>query len=86
MQHKSRAQRRMSGEWQLFLHGKNAHAHAANFFRRGVPGKNEGGFGEIHLPRQGLHLFCAETAAIKKYGERVAGESAVGEHIDLHHL
>src|SRR5208282_2057380 len=38
-QNESRAERRMSGEGQFFLHGEDAHADSAILFRSGVPGK-----------------------------------------------
>jgi hypothetical protein len=32
-----------------------------------------------------LHLFGTKAAAVEKNRKRVAGEGAVGKHIDLHH-
>ena len=84
-QNESGAQRRMSGEGQFFLDSEDAHADAAALFRRGVSGKNESSFGEIHLTRQCLHGFRAESTAIEKNCQRVAVEGAVGKDIDLHH-
>ena len=55
------------------------------FFRRRVAGKDEGGLREIHFARQGLHLLGAQAAAVEKNRQRVSGEGAVGENIDLHH-
>ena len=75
----------MSGEGQFFLHGEDAHTNSTSLFRSGVPGKNKGSFGEIGFPGQRLHLFGAEAAAVEKHRKRVAGEGAVGKHIDLHH-
>jgi hypothetical protein len=66
-QNESRAQRGMSGEGQFFLYGEDAHTHAAGVGRCGIPGQNEGSFGEIHLQRQSLHLLGAEAAAVEKY-------------------
>ena len=84
-QNKSSAKRRMSGEGQFFLDSEDAHPDSATLFRRGVSGKNKSSFGEIHLTRQCLHGFRAESTAVQKNCQRVAGEGAVGEHIDLHH-
>ena len=83
-QNESRAQGRMSGEGQFFLHGENANADAAILFVTRLPGKNEGRFGEIHFARQGLHLFGAKAAAVEENGERITSEGAVGKHVDLH--
>src|ERR1700674_822692 len=76
----------MSSKRQFFLHGEDAHANSAILFLSGVPGKDERSFGEIGFPRQRLHLFGAEAATVEKNGQRVAGEGAVGKHIDLHHV
>ena len=84
-QNKRGAERWMSGKGQFFLHGEDAHADPADSFDSNVPGKNEGSFGKIGLARQGLHLFGAETTSIEEDRQRVAGEGAVGKHIDLHH-
>src|SRR6267378_2441407 len=75
----------MSREGQFFLHGEDAHANSASLFRNGVPGKNKGSFGEIHFPRQRLHLLGTETASVEKNRQRVASEGPVGKYIDLHH-
>jgi hypothetical protein len=44
------------------------------------PGKNESSFGEIHFPRQGLHLLGTQAASVKKNRQRVAGEGAIGKN------
>ncbi len=75
----------MSGEGQFFLHGENAHADSAGLFCGGLPRKNESSLGKIHLAGERLHLLGAKTASVEKNRQRVAGEGAVGEHIDLHH-
>jgi hypothetical protein len=84
-QNESGSEGRMSGKRQFFPHGKDANADPAALFCGGITGKNKSSFGEIHLARQGLHLLGAKAAAVKKNGERVAGERAIGKYIDLHH-
>ena len=84
-ENKSGAERWMSGKGQFFLDGEDAHAHSPGLFGSGVPRKNEGSFGKIHFARQRLHGFGAEAASIEEHRQRVAGEGAVGKHIDLHH-
>src|SRR5260370_33107169 len=75
----------MAGEGQFFLPGGGARTGCGVLFRGGVARKNEGSFGEIGHARQGLHLLGAGGAAIEDDRQSVAGEGAVGKHIDLHH-
>ena len=85
VQHESCAQRGMSSEGQFFLHGEDARANSAGAFRGGVPRKDESSFGEISFARQCLHPLGAKAAAVREHRQRIAGESAVSKHIDLHH-
>src|SRR6266481_3225864 len=78
-----RAQRGMSGEGQLFIHGEDAHAHAALALRGRIARKDERGFGEIHLAGQRLHLLIAESGGIGEHGKLVALERRRGKNIEL---
>jgi len=73
----------MSGEWELLLGSEDPDADAMLFLNLGFAGKNEGGFGEVGLAGEGLHLVCGKAACISEDGELIAFERALGEDVDL---
>ena len=73
----------MSGEGQFFRGGEDAHAHAPLALGSFVAWDDEGGFREVHLPCQRLHLCIVQAAGIGKDGELVALKRDGGKHIEL---
>src|ERR1051325_3516504 len=70
----------MAGEFQLACRGKDTQtSHFSFVFRR----QHKHGFREIHLARDALHLFVAETWGFGKHCERIAGKRLVGKHVEL---
>src|SRR5581483_4539575 len=79
-----RAQGGMPGERQLFLHREDAHAHALARLRPAIAGQDKGGFGQVHLARELLHLAVGEPAPVGEYRQRVSLQLARGENVELH--
>jgi hypothetical protein len=44
--------------------------------------QDEGGFGQVELGRDRLHLLSRQVFGIGKNSKRIAAELPVGEHID----
>jgi hypothetical protein len=74
----------MAGKWQFLLHGEDADTNAALFFCRRFSGEDESRFRKIGFARQGLHLFGRQAPSVGNDSQSVAGQSAVGEYIDLY--
>src|SRR5207302_384205 len=75
----------MTGEGQFFLHGEDADTNSVLAFGGSVAGQDESRLGEVHLPGQRLHLRIGQSAAVRKYRQRVALERTRSEHIPLRH-
>ena len=73
----------MAGEFELFLHGEDADLDAALALDLRLAREDEGGLAEVGLAGEGLHLLGGEAAGVGEDGERVAGESALGEDVYL---
>jgi hypothetical protein len=70
---------RMAGERQLALRREYPHARAVDR----VPWlKNEYGLGQVELGRDGLHSSIAEPFGVEDYGEGIACQRRLGEHIE----
>jgi len=82
-QNEGRAECRVTGEGQFFLHGEDADADAARLFRGGISGEDESCFREVGFARDRLHLSGREAASVEDDGQGIAGEGAVGKNIDL---
>jgi hypothetical protein len=52
-------------------------------FDLGLARDDERCLAEVGLASERLHLVGRETAGIREDGERIAGESAFGEDVDL---
>jgi hypothetical protein len=78
-QHEAGADIGVAGEGQLVGRGENAHPR-----RIGRIGgrQHEGGFAEVELPRQRLHVGVRQAARVGEDGQRIAAEAGVGEHVD----
>jgi hypothetical protein len=49
---------------------------------RGIVGlEDEHGLRDVELAGDPLHLFVAQPLGIQEYGERIAAEDLVGEHV-----
>ncbi len=79
-EHPARADGRMAGERHLPRGREDAHARGAVRPRRR---QEEGRLGQVHLPRDRLHLRVAESRRVEHDGQRIAAEHAVGEDVDL---
>ena len=77
------AQGGMSGEWKFLFHREDSDADAAFTLGRGVAGKNERGFGQIHLLGDGLHFGIRESTGIGEYSQRVAFERIGSKYVPL---
>src|SRR5579862_9460858 len=77
------AQRGVSGEGHLFGSKEDADLHSVLAFDLWRAREDEGGFAEIRLAREGLHLVSGETACIAEDGESIAFERVLGEDINL---
>ena len=73
----------MAGEGNFFGGEEDADLHAAFAFDFGGARKDEGGFAEVGLAGDGLHLFGGEAAGVAEDGEGVAFKRSFGEDIDL---
>ena len=47
----------------------------------GLCGKNKGGFREIELARNLLHLLCGEPNRLRQHGQLISTEARLGEYI-----
>jgi len=72
----------MAGEGELFPGGEDADLNAAVTFDPGGAGEDEGGFGEVGLAGDALHVFGGEASGVGKDCEGVAFEGSFGEDID----
>ena len=43
---------------------------------------HEDGFRQVELARDGLHLGVGEAIGIQHDGQRIAGETAIGENVE----
>ena len=74
-----RSDRRVAGEWQFALRGKNPHARAVD----GVPRlEDEHGLGQVKLGGDRLHARVVEPFGVENHGERIASQRRLGEHIE----
>jgi len=69
----------VAGERHLGLWGEDADAGVV---LRVIRGQDEGGFRQVEVGGNGLHVGVAEAAGIGQHGERIATEAALGEHVD----
>lgn len=49
-----------------------------------VGGNQEHGLGQVELARRALHQVGLEATGIGEYGDRVALQGHIGEHVDDH--
>jgi hypothetical protein len=84
-QNESRAQRRMSGEGQFFLHGEDAHADSAILFRRASPGRMKVVSERFISRAKACICSLLRPRPSRKTASELPAEGAVGKHIDLHH-
>src|ERR1700677_348986 len=77
------AERGMAGKGNLFGSEEDANVNTAFAFKLRCTRKNEGGFAEVGLASEGLHLRGGEAARIWKNGERIAFEGTLGEDVYL---
>ena len=74
-----RSDRRMAGEGQFALRGKNPHPRAID----GVPRlEDEDGLGQVKLGGDRLHARVVEPFGVEDHGERIASQRRLGEHIE----
>src|SRR5262249_34357499 len=76
-----RAEGRVPGKGQLFVHGKDAHTHATLAFDSRIAAEDESGFRQIHLAGDGLHLQVGQSLRVSEDGELVAFEWGGGKDI-----
>jgi hypothetical protein len=76
-QQPGRPDARVPGERDLGVRGEDAHV-----VRRLGPQGREGRLGQVELTRQGLQLARRQPTGTVDHGERVAGVSTIGEHVD----
>ena len=69
----------MAGHRQLFTGREDAHTHVA----AALGGIDEGGFGEVHLLGDDLHLLRREVARLGEDSQLVTFEEAVGEDVEV---
>src|SRR5271170_1345615 len=77
------AQSGMASEWNLFGREEDADPDAAFAFDLRSAREDEGGFTEVGLARQGLHLVGGEAASVGEDSECVAFKRALGEDVHL---
>jgi len=68
------------GHRQFAARREDAHAHIGV---RRTRRQHEGGLGERHLQRDGLHLGFIDCAGIREHRKLVAAQRAVGEHVQV---
>ncbi len=66
---------------QLFLRGKDAHAHALRPLHRLCPALDERGLGKVELARNGLHPLGRQAARVHHHRQRIARQRLAGENI-----
>ena len=71
----------MAGKRHLRPRREDAHLRG---MRRVLRRQDEGGFGEIELGGDRLHLARRQSGRIEHHGKRIAAERPVGEHVDGH--
>ena len=71
------AERGMPGKGHLECGGKNSYTSG-----RFGGGQHKGGFRQIKLQGDSLHVFCTEALRVFKYTQRVAAECGFSENID----
>ncbi len=69
----------MAGKGKFGTRGEDAHPRVVT---RVVRRQDEGGFRQVELGGNGLHLRRVQSLRVREHGERVAAELAVGEHAD----
>src|SRR5215469_3050773 len=77
------AQRRVAGERQLFIHGKDANLVSLSLFDVGVAREDEGRLGQVGLTGQLLHFAIAEATRVGDDGQLIALQWTIGEDIEL---
>src|SRR5262249_43417945 len=80
--HAGRAQGGMAGEWELLGHREDAHLHSLHALDAGVARQDEGRLRQIGLASETLELLLAQGAGVRKHGDGVSLEGAVGEDVD----
>jgi len=76
----------MAAEGDLFARNKNSDFDAVFALGCCVAGKDESGFLEVGLARQGCHFRVAQTACVREHGERIAFKAVRSENVDLNEV